>query len=419
VPIAALPISVPSGSDDDLMVAAAVWPGESSHGTPSDIMVVHEAVSVSQLQSLAPGELGDVRCALPMALPPRARRRVLSILSSLDGVSVTIALDAPIAAFAHSVSKLGRSRPLTDRAPSLHVVALAQPDGAASVIVGDLISRQLVAIGQIVDPASAMSILTRAQGPLQSRPSAAHSYWTRRRPRTVRSMVGYGLDADITALFNETFGCNLVEAPNSAADAVLAGLAQLGELSGWSATWPTAKLHLGKGWTRQAGPLRADIEEYSARLRPDAGIRFSDETGAAIPVVAGSVRARGCVIPVRLGNRPRLRLVDDGQLLMFGPVGTRPLAAKLGWPIPGSGDSALTIRATGAAVELLEPEFADSDLGPEQIDHIEPQLSGQAQRRNIYPLVVAVETAEEIRRAHRLTEESCAEGDGALLTEEP
>ncbi len=375
MPIGVIP-SLRSTSGAPVLVTASVWTQDShlndpdSHLVQSDVSVIHEAITPSEIRSVGPGEAGDVRLALPLSIPGRVRRHLLRGLAATAGVTVTTVVDAPIAVLANHLHFIASNAtdpaaiiaPRPGTANRLHVLLAGQSNGSISMVVADLTNRRLMAIGSVTTAEEIRSLVSRAghlvpQSGSEELGLYAHASWAEVAP-SVHLVIGHSLTDDQSNLVSDIFGPQtFVPALLSGHLAALTGLAHLHQLARWSAPWPTARVHLGSGWTRQPGPLRSDAEEHLTRIRAGGDLRFSDFSGAPLRLRAGSVRAAGCVLPERLGSQPRLRLVDDGRLLLFGPAGSRPLAARLRWPIPGSGNQTIGIEAvSGAGVELLDVE---------------------------------------------------------------
>ena len=341
-----------------------------SHLTQSDISVVHEAITPTEIRSVGPGEAEDVRLALPLSLPARVRRHLLRGLAATAGVTVTTVVDAPIAVLANHLHIIATNAPDPDAiiAPRpgtstrLHVLLTGQSNGSISMVVADLTNSRLMAIGSVTTAEEIRGLVSRARHLAPRNGSEElelypHASWAEVAP-SVHLVIGHSLTDGQSHLVKDIFGPQIFVPAHLSGDlAALTGLAHLNQLARWSAPWPTARVHLGSGWTRQPGPLRSDAEEHLTRIRAGGDLRFSDLSGQPLSLRAGSVRAAGCVLPERLGSQPRLRLVDDGRLLLFGPAGSRPLAARLRWPIPGSGNRTIGIEAvSGAGVELLDAE---------------------------------------------------------------
>ncbi len=341
-----------------------------SHPVQSDISVVHEAITPTEIRSVGPGEADDVRLTLPLSLPARVRRHLLRGLAATAGVTVTTVVDAPIAVLANHLQIIATNAPDPDAiiAPRpgtstrLHVLLTGQGNGSISMVVADLTNRRLMAIGSVTTAAEIRGLVGRSRHLVPRNGSEElelypHASWAEVAP-SVHLVIGHSLTDDQSHLVRDIFGPQTFVPAHLSGDlAALTGLAHLHQLARWSAPWPTARVHLGSGWTRQPGPLRSDAEEHLTRIRAGGDLRFSDFSGQPLRLRAGSVRAAGCVLPERLGSQPRLRLVDDGRLLLFGPAGSRPLAARLRWPIPGSGNRTIGLEAlSGAGVELLDAE---------------------------------------------------------------
>ncbi len=365
MPIAVVPLrhdSDASGNQElteNSLVNAAVWSADDPHSDLSDIVIVHEAVRIGDLADLAGTASTDIRCALGLDSPPRRRRRALSALRSIDRLGRVVGVEAPVAAFANS----WHLNPNHDSERPLRIVSIGHRN-ACGMVIGHTGERQLVAIGPVDGPEH-IEKWTRAAARFSQTPLSIDvpSRWPSILSR-VGSVITHGLTPTHCADFDSLFGPLVV---HHQSDGILDGLTRLGSLAEWSACWPTTRVHLGRGWKRQPGPLRAQVEEHVARIRAGAQIRFSDDGGRPVPVRAGSILAQGCVIPDRLGTQPRLQLIDNGHLLMSGPPGVRPLAMELSWPIPASGRNYVDVRsASRSVVELAEPFFG------EQVDTARP-----------------------------------------------
>ncbi len=343
------------GIEADTPLSAAVWNANDSHSDLSDLLVVHEAVRFPDLAELAGSEGNEVRCALDLSASPRERRRCLSVLSGVDGLANVTGIEAPVAVFASVWS----ANPTSTLGQPLRIVALER-HGICSMLVANTVLRRILSVG-IVESADDLEELTHkaviASSMLSGEVTVNSDLPWAQTLAHVESVHTVALRGSIEELFTSRFG-SLVQ-PEIANHAVLYGLTRIETLHDWTTTWPTTRIHLGDGWTRQPGPLRDDVEEHLTRLRPDASLRFSDSATGAIGVQAGSVSASGCVIPERLGTQPRLRLVDDGRLLLLGPSGTRPLALELHWPILASRPSYhIELRSASAVgVELTDPRI--------------------------------------------------------------
>lgn len=365
------------GVPSEPVLTAAVWvdqePGGGQERPP---MVIHRNVQPSDLPGLAGAEATEVRCAIPLGMASQTKRRLLAALDGLAEIGLGAVVDAPIAAFA--ASPPGPSaRAVPGPGPQLHAIALGQHDGSVSLLIADRVTAQLVAVGLVDDDAGARALMRRALlasgWPADGDPNRPDDSLEDR----YSSVTAYELSGSGAELVSKAFGRVPVEQRTPRiADACLLGLSRLHRLAAWTATWPTARLHVGDGWTRQASPLRSQREIHLVRRRPDTAVWFSDPAGQVLPLQAGSVQAMGCAIPARLGPRPKLELCDDGRLLMHGPPGVAPLAARIRWPIAGSGAYAVGITgANGAGVELLDP----SVRRPEQVEDVQPELGRQPQ----------------------------------------
>ncbi len=332
----------------DSLVTAAVWNAEDAHSDLSDISVVHQGVRIADLPELVGTTSGDVRCALRLDSPRRSRRNAVSLFQSLEGLGHVTGVDEPIAAFANNWYHDRTHDP--DR--PLRIVAVARRE-SCTLVVGHTGRQRLVAVGLATTPEHIRKLAETgarySQEPLSiDVPLRWHSTLS-----AVGSVATFGLDPGRRNEFDNLFG-PLVSHKDFLG--ILHGLTRMSSLASWAACWPTVRVQLGSGWTRQPGPLRDRVEEHVARLRPGADILFSDSDGRLLPVRAGSVTAQGCVIPHRLGTQPRLQFIDDGRLFLWGPTNTHPLAMAISWPIPASGATSIEVRSAGpSGVELADP----------------------------------------------------------------
>ncbi|MBT8240316.1 MAG: hypothetical protein KJN63_03735 [Acidimicrobiia bacterium] len=345
---------------EDSVVTAAIWNADDSHSSLSDISIVHQGVRICDLPALAGTAGTDLRCALGLDWPPRWRRRALSVLRSVEGVSDVIGVDQPVAAFANG----WHQDPTSDPDRPLQIVAVAHQH-PRTMVVGHTGQHSLVSVGPFEGPDEIRAITENGARSSQQHLSIEVPLRWASTLGTVGRVITYGLDLTSRNEFDDLFGPLVVHHDT---DGVLDGLTRMNSLRMWSACWPTNQIRLGSGWTRQPGPLRSRLEEHMVRLRPGAEIQFSDTEGRLVPVRAGSVSAHGCVIPDHLGTQPRLQLLDDGRIFLFGPDDTDPLAMKIVWPIPASGRNCIEVRAAGrAGVELVDPVvegLVGADVGP-------------------------------------------------------
>ncbi|MFW2383395.1 MAG: hypothetical protein ACN4GZ_16695 [Acidimicrobiales bacterium] len=337
------------------LVTAAIWNSDDPHSDLSDISIVHQGVKICDLPGLTGAASADVRCALHLDSPPRSRRRTISMLRSVDGLTEVIGIDRPIAAFANS----WHQNPHRDPSRPLHIVVTSRRTGGA-LVVGHTDQRRLVAVG-VFDGPDRIRTITETAARFSQRPLSIDvpMRWSSTLSR-VGAVVTYALSSSVRAEIDELFG-SLVLHHDS--DGVLPGLTRMRSLRSWSACWPTTRIHLGPGWTRQPGPLRGRVEEHLARLRAGAEIGFADSCGRPLPVRAGSISARGCVIPEWLGTQPRLRLLDDGRLILLGSPQSRALAMEVAWPIPASGREYVEVRAAGPTGIQLTDSFEATAVG--------------------------------------------------------
>jgi hypothetical protein len=350
---------VPTGEDGrdvdlsaDSLVTAAIWDADDLHSDLSDISIVHQGVRIGDLPKLTGAASTDLRCALGLDYPSRWRRRALSVLQSVEGVGDVVGVDEPIAAFANS----WHQHPTNDQGRPLQIVASAHQK-SCTMIVGHTGQQRLVSVGLFEGTQDIREITENGARFSQQHLSIDVPLRWPSTLGTVGRVVTYGLGLARRKEFDDLFGSLVL---HHDADGVLDGLTRMNRLARWSACWPTTRMQLGSGWTRQPGPLRARLEEHIVRLRPGTEIQFSDTGGRRVPVRAGSVSAHGCVIPDHLGTQPRLQLLDDGRVFLLGPTDTDQVAMKFAWPIPASGRDFIEVRSAGrAGVELADPHVED------------------------------------------------------------
>ncbi len=148
----------------------------------------------------------------------------------------------------------------------------------------------------------------------------------------------------------EVVGAEVVEVIGDETIPVL-GLLHLDVFETWSASWPTLDLTLNEvSLAVGYSGLRAGTTHHSddAPLEvAGAGHLGLAREGHPVAVVAGSVHGEAIELPADLGPAPRLRVFDDGRLLVLGAHGSRPVSLRVLWPSPTSPVGEVHIEAVG------------------------------------------------------------------------
>ena len=134
------------------------------------------------------------------------------------------------------------------------------------------------------------------------------------------------------------------------------GLLHLDVFASWSACWPTLAITLddvalSAGYTcLRAGPMQHADDAVLAGAAAGLGLA---RAGQAVALVAGSARGQAIELPTDLGLSPRLRVFDDGRLLVLGDQGSRPVSFRVVWPAPTNAVHEVRIEAIGRRPVLL------------------------------------------------------------------
>ena len=181
------------------------------------------------------------------------------------------------------------------------------------------------------------------------------------RLRSLASMVVAGAGAvGAGAVGAEVAGAEVVGAGVAGAEVIevigdettpVLGLLHLDVFNTWSASWPTLDLTLNEvSLAVSYSGLRAGTIHHSddAPLTAAGGghIGLARE-GHPVALVAGSVHGEGIELPADLGLAPRLRVFDDGRLLVLGAHGSRPVSLRVLWPSPTSPVGEVHVEAVG------------------------------------------------------------------------
>lgn len=149
------------------------------------------------------------------------------------------------------------------------------------------------------------------------------------------------------------------------------GLLHLGVFAAWSACWPTLDVTLNEvSLAVSYSGLRAGPSQHSddATLTVAAGAHLGlAREGHRVTVVAGSIHGDGIELPADLGLTPRLRVFDDGRLLVLGALPSRPVSLRVAWPAPTNAVGEVRIEAVGRRpLALRSPRPGPSKPSPAQ-----------------------------------------------------
>ena len=138
---------------------------------------------------------------------------------------------------------------------------------------------------------------------------------------------------------------------------VATGLLHLDELASWIACWPTLDLATTRETLVHRGPHAALLSGEEHFALGAETLRLVGPHDTSVDVTAGSSRGSGIAIPAMLRDELRVKVLDDGRVLLLGPHGVPPLALLFGWPCPGTDVDAVALRSVGrravtVAVEL-------------------------------------------------------------------
>jgi hypothetical protein len=157
------------------------------------------------------------------------------------------------------------------------------------------------------------------------------------------------------------------------------------------------------GWDDGDRPLGLGTSRTVVLAHPGGSRALTAEVGAVtpcgrpVPLAAGGRRFAHLEVLVRPDTRAAVELLVDGRVLLHNGTGP-PVVVALRWPGLGRPVERLDVEAVDRRVLPVGGELSGS--GPEPLDHVEPQLGGQAQRLDVDPLVVAVEPPEELAGPH-------------------
>ncbi len=141
---------------------------------------------------------------------------------------------------------------------------------------------------------------------------------------------------------------------------VVTGLGCLDEFASWITCWPTLDLSCD-GTVIHRGPQAINANDDEHLVPNTSNLQLVGRGGATVTISAGSVRGSGISVPAALAEHLRIKVLDDGRVLLLGPTGTVPLALRFGWPCPGTPAEAVAIRSIGRrAVTLADGRVADN-----------------------------------------------------------
>ena len=306
-----------------------------------------ELLAKALSESTGESERSDrIVLAVPVALGPTGRQILLDGLTSADiGARSSDLIERPIAALAEWLS----DREKVGGDPPSELAAVIDNDGGEiSVLVADTSEKKLLAIAPVslgpLDKSEDVierikTVLNRGAAMLADSGPLRHDDWT-----SVSAAFGHvvisGSGAEHPAFQDLVTGL-LPAAPIAArssvkaSQAVVAGLTALEQLADWTCCWPTGQVLLDGDPVRRAGPLRDTYEEMDIQSTTRSHLSFADADGNRSNIQVSSVLATGVWIPQALGSAPKMRLLDDGRVLLLGAPGVRPLSFIVHWPVPG------------------------------------------------------------------------------------
>ena len=298
-----------------------------------------EAASVEELSS-------RILISVPVALGPTGRAILLRGLAA-EGLMVDPGdvIERPIAALAEWLSdreKIGGD------APSEPVAVIDNDGGEISVLVADTGTKRLLAIAPISqgpdDETEVVldrlkAVLSRGAAMLEPSGTLRQDDWT-----AVSAAYGHivlsGSGAEHPRFQNLVTGL-LPATPIAArstvkaSQAVIAGLTELHQINEWACSWPTGHIMVDGKSVRPPGPLNDTHEELVVQSTSRSHVSIADARGDRSNIQVSSVIATGVWIPQALGSTPKMRLLDDGRILLLGAPGVRPLSFIVNWPVPG------------------------------------------------------------------------------------
>ena len=342
----------------EALIATAGYDNDVAHQlTDQACAVLHRALDESTGES---ERHERIVVAVPVALGPTGRQILLDGLSSV-GICAKASdlIERPIAALAEWLS----DREKVGGDPPTEPVAVIDNDGGEiSILVADTKEKKLLTIAPVslgpLDKSDDVvhrikAVLNRGAARLADTEPLHDDAWT-----SVSAAFGHvvlsGSGAEHPTFQNIVTGL-LPAAPIAArssvkaAQAVIAGLTSLEKLAGWTCCWPTGQILLDAESLRQAGPLVESYEEMEIHSTTRSHLSFADADGNRANIQVSSVLATGVWIPQALGSVPKMRLLDDGRVLLLGAPGVRPLSFVVHWPVPGRTSSQTLNRAVSVS----------------------------------------------------------------------
>ena len=342
----------------EALIATAGYDNDVAHQlTDQACAVLHRALDESTGES---ERHERIVVAVPVALGPTGRQILLDGLSSV-GICAKASdlIERPIAALAEWLS----DREKVGGDPPTEPVAVIDNDGGEiSILVADTKEKKLLTIAPVslgpLDKSDDVvhrikAVLNRGAARLADTEPLHDDAWT-----SVSAAFGHvvlsGSGAEHPTFQNIVTGL-LPAAPIAArssvkaAQAVIAGLTSLEKLADWTCCWPTGQILLDAESLRQAGPLVKSYEEIEIHSTTRSHLSFADADGNRANIQVSSVLATGVWIPQALGSVPKMRLLDDGRVLLLGAPGVRPLSFVVHWPVPGRTSSQTLNRAVSVS----------------------------------------------------------------------
>lgn len=313
--------------------------------------------------------------AVPASLGPTGRQILLEGMAK-EGLllSQSDVVQRPIAALAEWLA----DREKVGGDPPTEPVAVIDNDGGEiSVLVADTLRKRLLAIAPVSlgpdDNTSEVlnrmkTVLSRGAAMLQPIGTLRQDDWT-----SVSATFGHIVLSGSGAehpYFQDLVTGMLPAAPIAArssvkaTQAVIAGLTELYLINDWTCSWPTGHILVDGRSVRSAGPLVDTHEELVISSTSRSHISIADADGNRSNIQVSSVIATGVWIPQALGSVPKMRLLDDGRVLLLGAPGVRPLSFVVHWPVPGR-----------TQAETLAKAISVSPLGRRALGLVSPRIS--------------------------------------------
>ena len=336
-------------------------------GQTAAVETVHCVVD-ALFPELAQGEHLDASplVVVPAAFGPACRDAVIDGFAEA-GVVLTKRqlIDRPIAALAHWLAHAN--------APDAGIVCLVDNDhGQLSMVAADLGTRRLLvclplsATGQD-DPTEVHARLDEALARVErllsgDRPAdnpIIENVAAARRRRVIDHLVVSGTSVEhprlVGLLADSLPGLSAEFAGDETAPVF--GLLATDVFESWSAAWPTLTITLDD--------IAVSIDDFDLRSRdsghsadthllvtPDSFIGLTDGANR-VTLVAGSVQGDALGLPHDLGLNPRLRVFDDGRVLVLGDQGSRPVSMRVLWPAPSDHPTPVHVEAIGRRPVVL------------------------------------------------------------------